>query len=189
MMGAIAIVLVVGWLALARPSGQPSARPSTAPSPTSSPAPDAGSPAPVLTIAHVRVRGHAADIQAWSGPAGTLCIQVAGDISCDLPLPPGQAVQVSFANSLLLDSSGYAFGMFVVGTIRSDVTSVRVSLGAGRWVDATILKPPPELLFPFRFFYTEKRTGFQNLNRHLPVVALDGHGRELGRTSYLVQGG
>jgi len=47
----------------------------------------------------------------------------------------------------------------------------------------------PELLFPFRLFYTEKRTGFQSLARHLPVVALDDHGRELGRTSYLVKGG
>jgi hypothetical protein len=135
------------------------------------------------------VRGRASVIQAWPGPSGTLCVQLEGDITCAFLLAPGQAVHVSYANWFWLDSAGSSFGVFVTGAISSHVASVRVSLGAGRWVNATILTLPPELGFPFRLYYMEKRTGFQSLARHLPVVALDGHGQEVGRTSYLVQGG
>jgi hypothetical protein len=98
-------------------------------------------------------------------------------------------VHLAYAHWLHLDSAGPGFGVFVTGAISPRVASVSVSLGAGRWVDATILTPPSELEFPFRLFYMEKRTGFQSLNRWLPIVALDGHGREIGRTSYLIHGG
>jgi hypothetical protein len=137
------------------------------------------------------VRGQVADVGAYRGPAGTLCLELAteGTISCDFALGPLQIIQLANARWLYLDSAGYGFGIFLAGAISPRVASVRVSLGAGRWVDATILTPPPQLEFPFRLFYMEQRTGIESLNRSLPLVPLNGRGREIGRTSYLVQGG
>jgi len=189
MVGVTVLLLVAVWFALARPSGHPSARPSASGSPASSSPLGSISPSAVRTIAHVRVRGRASIFQAWPGPSGTLCVQLEGGITCDFLLGPGQAVQVSFARWFYPDSTGYNFAMFVTGAISSEVASVRVSFGAGRWVNATILTPPAELGFPSRLYYMEERTGFQSLNRSLPVVALDARGHEIGRTSYLVQGG
>ncbi len=189
MAGVTVLLLVAVWFALTRPSGRPSARPSPSQTPASGSPIVSSSPTAVLTIAHVRVRGRASVIQAWPGPSNTLCVQLEGDITCAFLLAPGHAVQVSYANWLYLDPAGFSFGMFVIGAISSEVASVRVSLGAGRWVNATILTPPPELGFPLRLYYMEERTGFQSLNRDLPVVALDDHGQEIGRTSYLVQCG
>jgi hypothetical protein len=80
--------------------------------------------------------------------------------------------------------------MFVIGAVRGPVASVRVALGAGRWVDATILSPlTSELRFPFRLFLIDEKTGQQSLNRRRSIVAFDDRGREIGRTSYLVLGG
>jgi hypothetical protein len=191
MVGAAVLALVAGWFALARPSGHPSVRPSPDRSPTSSHSPGGESLTAVFTIAHVRVRGQVGDVGAYRGPAGNLCLRLPtlGTISCDFAPRPGQAVRLAYANWLYPDSADFDIGVFLAGAVSPRVASVRVSLGAGRWVDATILSPPPEVGFPFRLFYMEKRTGFESLNRSLPVVALDGHGREIGRTSYLIQGG
>lgn len=184
--GATALALAVGWFALARPSGQP-ARPSVPSPPGTSYPPDDRGLTPVFTIAHVLVRGEVGDIAAYRGPAGDLCIQLTteGTISCDLLPRPGHPIRVAYANWLYLYSAGEGFGVFVVGAIRPRVSSVHVSLGAAGWVNATILKPPPELHFPFRLFYLEERTGYESLSRSLPVVARDAVGREIGRNYYV----
>ena len=183
--GATVLALAVGWFALARPSGQP-ARPSVLSSPRTSYPPDDWSLTPVFTIAHVRVRGEVGDIAAYRGPEGDLCVQLTteGTISCDFLPRPGHPIRVAYANWLYLDSAG-DLGVFLVGAISHRVSSVHVSLGAGGWVNATILKPPPDLQFPFRLFYIEERTGYQSLSRSLPVVARDARGREIGRNYYL----
>ena len=190
MVGVTVLALVAVWFAFARPSGHPSARPSPGRN-SAGISPLGSSPTAILTIAHVRVGGQSADLGVYRGPADSLCVRLTteGELSCDLFPRPGETVRLAYANWLYLDSACCGFGMFVVGSIRPPVASVRVSLGAGRWVDAAILTPPSELEFPFRLFYMEKRTGFQSLNRRLSVIALDAQGQEIGRTTYLVQGG
>jgi hypothetical protein len=191
LLSAVILALVVGWFAWARPPANRSVLPLPGRSLTSS-SPSAGrGPTPVLTIAHIRESGHVEDIGAYGSPAGTLCVQLPeqGTISCDFLPRHGRAVHVAYAQWLYLHSACCRFGMFVLGAISSRVASVRVSLGEGRWVGATLLRLPPSLKFPDRLFYVEEKTGFQSLNHHLPVVALNAHGRKIGRTSYLVMGG
>jgi hypothetical protein len=53
----------------------------------------------------------------------------------------------------------------------------------------TLLTLPSVLDVRYRIFYIEKKIGLHSLNRDLVIVALDDRGVELGRTSYLVQGG
>jgi hypothetical protein len=102
MVGAIVLALVAGWFALARPPGRTSLRPSPRRSPTSSHVPGGGSLTPVLTIGHLRVRGQAADIGAYRGPAGSPCVQLIteGTISCDFLPRRGQTVQLTYATWL-----------------------------------------------------------------------------------------
>jgi hypothetical protein len=116
---------------------------------------------------------------------GALCFELSsgGSSFCVAP-QPGQAIQLAYVNWIWFDSGNRGFGILVIGAITRDVASVRVSLGAGRWATARIVSAPPELAFPLRLFYVEKRTGFDVLNRHLPIVALDDQGHEIGRTSY-----
>ncbi len=121
--GATVLALLVGWLALARPSGHPSVRPSPGRSPISSYGPSGSSLAPVfaiVTIAHVRVGGHKGDIAAYREPAGNICVQLTteGTISCDFVPRPGQAVRLAYANWLYLDLVGAGFGMFLAGANR-----------------------------------------------------------------------
>lgn len=172
------------------PTSTPTASYVLTPTPTASHVPLATSP-PVVTIAHVRVKGRAADIHAYRGPTGSFCLDLTrvGELSCDLVPGLRQPIRIAYANWVYLDSACCGFGLFVIGTVKPGVSEVRISLGGGRRVDATILRPPPRFNFAYRLFYMEKRTGFESLNRRLPVVALDGRGREVGRTSYLVQGG
>jgi hypothetical protein len=197
MWGAVILALVAGWFAWARPPVHQSVQPSPG-SRTTSSSPSAGrGPTPVFTIAHIRESGHRGPIEVYGGaPAGSVCVALPdeGAFSCDFLPTPGQAVHLAYAQWLYLDSAcpsgpGCGFGMFVIGSISPQVAFVRVALGAGRSVNATLLTLPLDLEFPYRLFYVEKRTGFQSLNHHLPVVALNAQGRKIGHTSYLVLGG
>jgi hypothetical protein len=185
----IALVLVGAWFSWRTPRASVRPTMTPTPTPTASRVLPTTSPPPVLTVAQVRVEGRAADIHAYRGQAGSFCLDLTrvGELSCDLVPGPRESLRIAYANWVHLDSACCGFGLVVVGTIKPGVAEVRISLGGGRWVDATIVRPPPG--FAYRFFYMEKRAGFRSLNRRLPVVALDGRGREVGRTSYLVQGG
>jgi hypothetical protein len=193
--GALAALVLAGaWFSWrgARAPVRPTATPIR--NPTASSVPIAASPSPVFTIAHVRDGGQSAGLRVYREAAGgNLCVSLTteGVLSCDFLPRLGQGattIRLAYAHWLYWDSARFRYVMFLVGAIGPSVASVRVSLGVGRSVDATILTLPPELAIPFRLFYTENRTGFQDLSR-LPVVALDDQGREIGRTSYLVLGG
>ena len=166
------------------------ATPTSASPPTSSPSIGV-TPAQVFTIAHIRVNGRDGNLKAYRTETGSICVSLStrGNISCRLLPLRGQAVRLAYANWLYLNSACCDFAMFVAGSISPQVASVRVSVGAGRWVDATLLTPPPDLEFPFRLFYAEQRGSDGSLDRRLPVVAMNVQGRIVGRTSYFVQGG
>jgi hypothetical protein len=162
------------------------------PYPTAGSVPISAAPPRVFTIGHIRDGGQWARLGVYrESAAGSLCLSMTGrgDLSCDVLPRRDEVIRLAYADWMYRDSARTRFGMFVVGAIGPSVALVRLSLGAGRWVDATILTLPPRLGTSFRLFYTEKWTGFQSLNHRLPVVALDDHGRAVGRDSYLVLGG
>jgi hypothetical protein len=131
-------------------------------------------------------------LNVYRVPSGNLCVAFAreGPLSCEfLPRLGHGIIRLAYAHWLCRETTCRRFGIIVVGAIGPRVASVRVLLGAGRRVYATILVLPSELEVPFRLFYTEKWTRFESLNRRLAIVALDDHGRQIGRTPYLVQGG
>jgi len=111
-----------------------------------------------------------------------------GVLSCDFLPRRGETIRLAYAHWLYWGVECCGIGMFVVGAVNAQVDAVRVALGAGKWADATIVTPPHALGFSFRLFYVERKSGMESLNHRLPVIAFE-HGREVGRTSYLVLGG
>ena len=111
-----------------------------------------------------------------------------GVLSCDFLPRRGETIRLAYAHWLYWGVECCGIGMFVVGAVNAQVDAVRVALGAGKWADATIVTPPHALGFSFRLFYVERKSGMESLNNRLPVIAFE-HGREVGRTSYLVLGG
>src|SRR5436190_6532364 len=151
---AMILALALGLLALVRLPGS-SVRPLPGQAPAERPSPSPQGVAPILTLTPIRLRGEVGHIGAYRGPTGDLCVELTteGTISCDLAPRPGDALRLAYANWLYLDSPQYGLGVFVAGAVGPRVASVHVSVGAGRWAEATLLKPPPELGFPFRLFY------------------------------------
>ena len=145
----------------------------------------------VFTVAHIRLRGQEADIAVYRGPGNSLCLQLptSDTVPCDLAPRPGRAIRLAYANWVYLDATGYGFGMLLVGTVSPAVAPVRISLGNDKWIKARVVSLPEELNIAFRLFYIERRISFESLNQSLPVVALDNQGREIGRTSYRIEGG
>jgi hypothetical protein len=179
-----------GFLAPAPPAAGPNATPT--PSPTAS---AILAPAPVFVppfrVAHFRDGGQPADVEVYRRFDGNLCVRLLSRsfVSCDVLPSEGKAVRLTYADWMYLDPSCCRFGVFVVGTVGPDVGTVRVDLGGGRRVEATIVELPSALDEPARVFFVQRETGFASLGRRLLVTALDDRGREVGRTTYLVSGG
>jgi hypothetical protein len=151
-----------------------------------------GNLTPTVRIDRIHAQGGSGNLRAYRGPTGRLCVTVstAGDISCDLVPRPGEAIHAGGAGALLL-GTGPGVEIFVAGAVDDRVLSVRVNVGAGRWVRATIVTLPSQLEFPYRLFYVAADVAFPSFqfNNPYPVVARDAHGVVVGRSSYGVQGG
>jgi hypothetical protein len=149
-------------------------------------------PPPVFAVATIEVSGRDRPVDAYDEPGDGLCLElpVEGTPYCDIAPGPGP-LRLVYANWVYPGSACCGFAMFVIGTIGPTVASVRVSLGAGRSVRAMIAGFPTSLGAGglIRLFYIDQPTGIESLNHRLPVVALDDRGHEIGRTTYLVQGG
>jgi hypothetical protein len=196
---ATSAVLVLGlawfaWRAVLAP-----VQPAAVPSPSASnPSPESGAvlvPAPVFVppfrVAHYRDGGQPADVEVYRRFDGHLCVRLLSRsfVSCDVIPAAGTAIRLAFADWVYLDQACCRFGIFLVGTVTSDVARVQVGLGSGRQVTATVVTLPSALEEPTRVFVVEQATGLRSLNHRLPVTALDDRDHELGRTSYLVEGG
>jgi hypothetical protein len=193
MIATAALVVVIAWFAWGRPSARPSGPPTPTPTATSGTVPIAVSPPPpVFAVATIKVRGNDQLVNAYQEPGDRLCLELPteGTPYCDIAPGPGP-LRLVHANWVYPGSACCGFAMFVIGTIGPTVDSVRVSLGAGRWVRAMIVGLPSSLRAGglIRLFYIDQPTGMQSLNHRLPIVALDDHGHEIGRTTYLVLGG
>jgi hypothetical protein len=192
-----AVVLGVAWVvwrAVLAPE-QPAAVPSPS---ASSLSPQTGAvlaPAPVFVppfrVAHYRDGGQPADVEVYRRFDGHLCVRLLSRsfVSCDVIPAPGTAIRLIYADWVQLDQACCRFGIFLVGTVRPDVARVQVGLGSGRQVAATVVTLPSALDEPTRMFVVEQATGLRSLDNRLPVTALDDGDHELGRTSYLVEGG
>jgi hypothetical protein len=142
-------------------------------------------------LAHYRDGGKPANVEVYRRFDGNLCVRLpsASFVSCDVLPAEETAVRLVYASWVSLDSSCCRSGVFVIGTVGRDVATVRLDLGAGRRVEATIVEVPSALDEPVRVFVVERKTGLESLGRRLPITALDDHGREVGRTTYLISGG
>jgi hypothetical protein len=192
LVGGAALLLVIAWFSFARPPGAgPSTHATGTPTPTGTQAQVVASPPPpVFTVATIWVKGVQRTLDAYFEPGEGVCLDLPteGMPYCALARGPGP-LRLILAN-WVYPGACCDFAMFVVGTIGPSVSSVRLSLGAGRWVDATIADFPASLnTGGLRLFYVDQRTGMQSLNHRLPIVALDAQRREIGRTTYLVLGG
>jgi hypothetical protein len=190
---AVILALVAGWFAAAELSGHQVSGPATHASPRpSSIHSEAAAPAnpSVFPVAQVRWSGQTVGLRAVRGKADSVCIELINQrLSCDLQLGHRQLIKLAFANWLRLDASEHGLGVLILGSVGPRVQSVHVSLGPSRWSNAMIITAPAEFGAAVRLFVIERRTSLKSLNRSLPIVALDGSGRPIGRTSYLIQGG